>query len=152
MKRHSQNLRDLVYKNEGRAVFAPRELALRVHKIHMAIRATTWGEFKSAMPAQDFEELVEEMFDAMGEPRPQAGDSFDCSSIPGYEEAEYPRWLTPHMDEWLPIDLLKKYGTPTDSRVSGSFWEIFEADADKLAEDLRQRGYNVTFEPTWEFS
>jgi hypothetical protein len=135
-----------------RTIFAPRTVAENTHRINKAMGSRTWGEFRKMMPRDDYSELIGEMFDNQGKRRPRSSDDFDCDAVPGYSEGEYPRWLAPRMDEWVPVYMLRKYGTPTDSMVSDSFWDINEEDADKLAEELRARGFTVTHEPDLEFS
>lgn len=143
---------DLVYRAIEIAVFAPRVLAERMDQIHRALsHSKTWRQFKKNMPPDEYEEVMRQEFDEAGERRPNLSDAFNASSISGVGDGDYPRWLAPNMDEWIPLDLLEKYATREATTINGDYWDIPETEAAGLAKELRSRGYKVTEECELEF-
>jgi hypothetical protein len=143
--------RDLVYRKCGTATFAPRKLAEYVDQIHHAIsQSNTWGQFRKLMPSDEYQRFMKEHFDENDEPRPPARAKFDAGTT-GLESGDYPPWLAPMMDRWIPRDLLDKYATKEATTLNGDYWEIQEEDADSLAGELRALGYRVTELPNSEF-
>lgn len=142
--------RDLVYRVVEEAVFAPRYLARAIDQIHKAIdESGTWGKFKKAMPAADYEELMKWQFDDQDEPRPDPEDEFDTDSVEG--GGDYPPWLQPRMGEWIPHDLLDRYGKWVTTSLDGNYWAIPGVLATRLAAELRARGYKVAKADKLEF-
>ena len=145
--------RNLFYRAVESAVFAPKSLAEKTDRINRALnKSKTWGGFRRRMPPDEYEELMRQEFDEVDEERPDASEWFDSSSISGYSDGDYPDWLQPRMDEWLPVDLLRKYAKRERSTINGDFWHIPESKASALARELRTRGYRVTKKPDLEFS
>ena len=143
--------RDLVYRKCETATFAPRELAEWVDQIHYALdQSKTWGQFRKLMPPDEYERFMKETFDEDDEPRPSARARFDAS-MTGVESGDYPPWLAPMMDQWIPRQLLDKYATKVATTLNGDYWHIEEEDADSLAEELRALGYRVTELPDSAF-
>jgi len=144
---------NLVYRAVESAVFAPKSLAEKTDRINRALnKSKTWGGFRRRMPPDEYEDLMREQFDEADEERPDASELFDSDSIYGHAEGDYPPWLQPRMDEWLPLDLLRKYAKREGSTINGDYWHIPEAKASALARELRSRGYKVTKKPDLEFS
>lgn len=144
--------RHLVYKKCENAVFAPRRLAEWVSQIYSAISdSRTWGEFRVAMPADEYARIMEDQFDREDEPRPSDDSTFEPTVIWGVGDGDYPPFLAQSMDKWIPSHLLQQYATIQQTAVNGDFWEILEEDADKLADDLRALGFYVTEAPELVF-
>jgi len=111
---------NLVYRAVESAVFAPKSLAEKIDRINRALdKSKTWGGFRRRMPPAEYEDLMREQFDEANEERPDASEWFDSNSIHGYSEGNYPPWVQPRMDEWLPLDLLRKYAKRERSTING---------------------------------
>ena len=144
--------RDLVYRTDAMAVFAPRWIAERVDQIHRALwSSTTWGEFRSLMPHDEYERVMYRQFDEDGTDRPNDEQAFEATMIWGVGDGDYPPWLAQNMADWIPLVLLEKYGSYETSRLNGDYWEIPEENAENLAEELRALGYTVTEMPDSKF-
>jgi hypothetical protein len=136
-------MKHLVFRpapHDDAVTFAPLVEAERVHDLHRALESSTWGEFRAAVG----EALFATMF-ADHEPAdlPVAGDEFNAEQVPGFSDGDFPPWLAPDMDRWIPRDLLSDFGRRTVTAVNGSFWQIPEGRAEAMAEALRGRGYVV---------
>ena len=142
----------LLYRVVEEAVFAPADIARRMDRVFRAIEASkTWGGLARRMPKEDYEQLMRQQFDEDGEPRPPASARFESTDIGGYADGDYPIWLQAIMDQWLPVDLLKKYASKESTMLSGSYWAIAEENVAALVADLRARGFVVTEASELEF-
>jgi hypothetical protein len=142
----------LYYRVVEEAVFAPKDVAIHNHRVREALeQSTTWGELKDAMPPEEYEELMRSQFDDDGEPRPTRDESFDASYISGYADGDYPAWLQPAMDKWIPIELLMKYGSREATTLNGDYWAIPEVNVAALVDELRRQGFVVTERSDLEF-
>ena len=94
--------------HNGGVIFAPPDEAIRVSQIHKAIgESKTWGQFREAMPENDYFELVEKIagnYEDCGEDEfdPLEDDFFNCEQVPGFTDGDYPEWLQQDMDLDLP--------------------------------------------------
>jgi hypothetical protein len=142
----------LYYRVVEEAVFAPEDVALENHRIHEALETSrTWGDLKDTMPPEAYEELIRSQFDEDGEPRPAPFDIFNADKISGYSDGDYPPWLQPMMDQWIPRDLLTKYGSLAASVLNGNYWVIPASNVAGMVEDLRLQGFVVTERPDLKF-
>jgi hypothetical protein len=103
------------------------------------------------MPKGDYEQLMTQQFDEDGEERPSSSAPFESTDIGGYADGDYPMWLQPMMDQWLPADLLRKYASNESTMLNGSYWAIAKENVDALVTELRARGFVVTEAPELEF-
>ena len=125
-------------------VFAEKAKAESVARIHQACdTATTWGEFRSQLTAEEWAEIVDnnDLDDEDYDPT----DPFDASKdITGYADGFYPEWLQATMLGWFPKDLITKYsGDEADSVHNGEFLILPAERADEIASDLTARGHVV---------
>ena len=127
--------------HNGGAVFARESRARAIAVIHRALRAKSWGDFRRAMPADEYERVMSAQFDELEEERPADFEEF--WGVNGSSEGDYPPWLQPEMQIVLPIDLLDRHGVLRDTFVSGSYFEILEHETEALASALRDRGFEV---------
>lgn len=96
------------------------------------------------MPADEYERIFEEKFgDAGYEDPPNDDDAFDMYQIDGAGDGDYPLWLAASMHAWIPSHLLLKFGRQTASTLNGDHWDIDEANAEAIADELRSLGYTV---------
>jgi hypothetical protein len=152
--------------SSGHLVFASQKEAERVHQIHCAIESSkTWGEFKSRMPPQDFEEVVtrwlenrsemgnddEEEGVQLGPGYPKASTPFSSDEVPGYNDGDYPSWLQQDLDQYLPDEVLSELGQYATSCLQGGFWEIPRSSGRRLLEYLRLHGYSPVKRPDLRF-
>ena len=139
---------DILYAtNEAignRLVFAPREWAESVARIHQALQtATTWGEFKEALTDDEFEDVLDR--NELDDDDIDLATPFDAESdAPGYADGDYPDWLQQRGLEWFPKELIAKFGEPGLSMINGEFLDLPPNRADEIAEDLRAIGHTVT--------
>ena len=150
---HSQHL--LYYReapHDSYLVFAPPERALFIDQVHRAIQeSTTWGEFRKRMPAGEYQRLYEEIFSSdpdvlaeAEEAREPADDKpFTSGCVPGFSDGDYPPWLAPEQDAYLPSELLREFATRADTFVNGSFWRLDPKNVALIVERLRVLGYRV---------
>lgn len=143
----------LYYHVVEEAVIAPAELAVRSDRIHRAIeKSRTWGGFRRLMPPDDYEALMRSQFDDDGEPRPCASDKFSAECVHGYADGDYPTWLQPQMAQWIPEELLRKYGSWELTTLNGPYWAIPGSNTPQLVDELRKIGYTVTERSDLDFA
>jgi len=118
--------------------------------------ASTWGELRQLMPPEEFESLP--LWAANGgeyvyadgltpeecrEFTIAAADSFDPERMPGYGDGDYPPFLEPEQDRFLPRDFCERYGERADSMVSGSWWEFPVDRFEEMRTELQSLGFSV---------
>jgi hypothetical protein len=142
---------DLVYTPSQihGVLFAERDLARRVAQIWRAVEeSTTWGEFRAAMPATDWEHLVE-LWEGWYEddiPIPPDDTPFTPDDVSWGDDGYYhiSPWLPEVERKWFPEDLIDKYGGHVEW-ANANYDQLYlpgEA-ADEIAEELRARGHQV---------
>lgn len=133
-------------------VFVPPERALFVDQIHHAIQeSTTWGEFRRRMPASEYQRLFEDIFstdpDVLVETEdahePADEELFTSDCVPGFSDGDYPPWLAPEQDSYLPSELLREFATQKESFLNGGFWALDPARAELIVKKLQSLGYTV---------
>ena len=122
-------------------VFAPRERAEYIAAIYEALHAAnTWGEFKTKLPAGEWERWIEQTYD---EP-PDDDQLFEADDVPGYSDRDYPPWLAQEQLSWFPDELIAKYdGEIGFTTLNGPNLNLPADAAEEIAEDLRQMGHTV---------
>jgi hypothetical protein len=135
---------DLVYTPSDYfgVVFAERDVARRTAQIWRAVQeSTTWGEFRAAMPAAEWQQVVDQREGDI----PPDGTSFTPNDVAWGVDGWYlGPWLPEEEVEWFPEDLIDKYGGEVDWG-NPNFDNLFlpgEA-ADEIANELRTRGHHV---------
>ena len=141
--------KQLVYKIDAYAgedvIYAtPERAAFHSQVMHALEDSTTWGEFRDAMPCEEYSRLLREVFDENDRPRPNESDAFSMDQIPGACDCDYPGWLLQEMLHGvLPDDILEKYGQYGESFVSGPCVSIRPDDLDEVNAELERRGYEL---------
>jgi hypothetical protein len=148
LKPRSQQSRPvLVYRvtpYNGGLVFAPKDVAVAVDKLHRALKhARTWGEFRNMLPGDEYSRIVRASFDHLGERRPKSTDTFSPDQVAGWSDGDYPEWLQGDMDRYLPHAVLKEFGARQDTLVSGSFWMIPPENAEPMIATMKAMGFGV---------
>jgi hypothetical protein len=157
MSESNSSTRELFYTNVPHMdslVFAPPKVAEYVSAIHNALRSTTWGEFKTLMPLEEFERLVQR---AHSEESDLDEDGFEPAKLPSDDDkfepefwfpewcdGDYPEWLQTRQNIWLPDTILERFACINTSVINGDFWlidPVFEKD---IVEALRCEGFDVT--------
>lgn len=133
-----------VAPHNGGVVFALHNNAKFVARIHEAIRSSnSWKEFRSTMPRKEYVKILKTVFDDADEPRPKGSDSFDGECIPGWSDGDYPEWLQKKMEEFLPLEVLNKYGRKVVTPVNGSYWHIPEENCSAVCSELVSAGWKL---------
>ena len=128
----------------GGVVFAEPDRATLIAKIHSAINSSkTWGQFRSAMPRDEYSKIVRTHFDDNGEPRPKSTDPFSSDFVPGWSDGDYPPWLQQEVGRILPRDVLLRFGEHCTSVLNGGFWLIPEERLRDICDALRARGWEL---------
>ena len=138
--------------NEG-LVFASPERAKFIDQIHQAIaKSKTWGEFRAAMPEEEYSNLHDQIVeDWEPEDIPAEDDEFSCECVSGYVDGDYPAWLQQEMHEVLPKDILDAYGENANTMLNGNYWHIDLYYETELVEKLIQLGFEVEKREDLEF-
>jgi hypothetical protein len=147
-------MKKLVYRvaENGGVVFAEPDRANLIAKIHAAIRSsTTWGEFRFAMPREEYEDLVQTGFDSNGEPRPKSTDPFSGELVPGWSDGDYPPWLQTEMQRILPAPVLEQFGKMESTFLNGNFWLIPEQNLEGICAALVALGWKLERAQDLEF-
>jgi hypothetical protein len=133
-----------VVDHNGGVVFATRNRARIVARIHQAIsRSRTWGQFRAAIPREEYSRVIRNTFDARGEARPRSTDAFIAEVLPGWVDGDYPPWLQQEMGRVIPPTILKQFGSREATAINGPFWLIPEANCDEICKALRSQGFDV---------
>lgn len=128
----------------GGVVFATEPRARFVSSIHTAIGSSkTWGAFRQAMPAEEYESVMASSFDEVDEPRPADEEEFDAMQVAGLGDGDYPPWLQAEMDHHVPPSVLERFGSPTSTVINGFYWHIAPENCEAACAALREMGYAV---------
>jgi len=129
--------------NEG-LVFATPERAEEIDALHRAVEdSQTWGAFRAAMPADEYEQIVSIVFDEAGEERPEPGTPFDSSVVPGFCDGDYPPWLQKEMQSVLPPDVIDRFGRWEQTAINGVYLHFDEGFRPRVVAMLMRAGYQV---------
>ncbi|MCA2997682.1 MAG: hypothetical protein ING75_03675 [Rhodocyclaceae bacterium] len=125
----------------GGLVFATVDRARFVSKLHAAISSSkTWGEFRAAMPAEEYSSILADAFDEVGERRPTSSSLFLSEQVPGVSDGDYPPWLQAEMETVLPLDILERFGERKSTYLNGDYWFIPSENKDAVVEALAGMG------------
>lgn len=129
---------DIIYTTncEGRGVvFAERAQAEEVGQVWQALKHSgSWGEFKAAMPAAAYAEVLENL--GLDDDEVDLAEAFDADSVPGYADGDYPMWLQSEALNWFPKEVAARFGDADASVLNGDFLELPAERAEEIAEAL----------------
>ena len=137
---------DLVYGEVDKSlVFIPREQALELAAVWSALTtSSTWGEFRSRLPARRCEDLFRRLAECIDE-LPHDDDPFTMDDIPGVSDGDYPEWPAQEMLKWLPKEIVAAaYGKIETSRLNGLFLTLDPGHEPEIVEALRAAGSRCT--------
>ena len=141
---------ELVYRvgnaNDG-VVFATPERARYVDALYDALDAKTWGEFRSRIPAAEWEHLWEGRDDGPG-----PDDAFDVAGVPGFFDGDWPPWLQKEILHVLPPPLVKRYAEACMTSINGVYFHIRQEDLPALLAELERRGIRAVHAPDLQFN
>mgnify|MGYP000597806571 CR=1 FL=1 len=127
--------------HNGGVVFAEEGRALEIARLHNALRiASTWGEFKTLIPAKEYSAIVRRSFDDLGERRPRSTDGFNAEQICGWSDGDYPPWLQAEMHVCLDTDTLSRFAEERSTAINGKYWHIDPGVLPELLGHLRSAG------------
>ncbi len=78
----------------------------------------------------------------MLEEEPSNDAKFDASVIPGYGDGDWPEWLHQYALDWMPSELIERYGSVEDSVLNGRMLEMDASVGDDVARELERRGFS----------
>jgi hypothetical protein len=138
----------------GDLVFAEPGTAQYIDTINCALRASTWGEFRKLMPEEEYEEIVSSQYEYIGEPElvPSNEDTFDSAIVPGYHDGDYPPWLQKDMEDVLPENIAKEYGTIVSTVLNGNYLSLPTEYEHQIVDSLKKQGYIVKRRDDLSFS
>lgn len=147
MSDHQKTRPDLLYRVcpfNGGLVFAKPERAQLIAGIYRALEESkTWGEFRHAMPPEEYRKIVEsDCFDE-SEYVPGDNDVFSSDDVPGYSDGDYPPWLQTELDLILPKDVLWAFGKRETSVLNGGYWMLPGDREAEICQALVDRGYSL---------
>lgn len=131
-----------IHPVNGGLVFAEKERALRIHKIHEAIqKSTTWEAFREMMPWKDYKDF-QRYFSETGKPGFPLSGSFNPEIVPGYEGGIYPPWLQLEMTRILPRAVLEEFGKGVNT-VTDFYYHMDEENLPEIKARLEKVGHVV---------
>ncbi len=119
--------------------FMPAELARKFARIRHAVEnSSTWGELKKLVKRSEFLELKEQYENAFGdEEKLTSGTEIE----PDFLDEDYYEHPAKYMQEWLPDDIIAKYGKAGMSMMDGILINFEPADEEAIVMELVSRGY-----------
>lgn len=159
----------VVYGDVGDTlVFIEEETAHDFARLHEAMEAKTWGEFKAKAPRGWYEDAVERLEERMmdeayedDEPdpteerrfeEPAAEKGFDPDEIPGHADGDWPEWPAGNMASWLPPDVQRRFGSMQSNFPFGDFLTLPPEHEGEIVSAMRGHGYRCVRddELVWE--
>lgn len=124
-------------------VFSTPERALYVSRLHDALGAKTWGEFKKRIPPEEWARIAKWL--EPGVPKGRA--RFRSQDVPGFCDGDWPPWLKAEMGRVMPEEILRAFGTYAVTSLNGSYWVLPIVSLEGILKALRERGIRaVPFE------
>ena len=115
-------------------------------RIHRALKAKTWEEFRKLMPRDEYACVVREIDESRkdcGEPPLRRTGPFDPLTIPGYGDGDYLPWAAASLEQVIPQDLLERYAKREANMVNGAWWVITKECWQPLKSELEARGFRL---------
>jgi hypothetical protein len=121
-------------------VFMPRQWAENVAAYAWAITDTTWGDVKQEVTSKTYANLLQRFIDDGEEPTPETPLSID----PFAGDMDILPWVNQHMDNWMPDEVIEKFGTYGISMVSGEGLFFDEGKVNEIVAELERLGYSCS--------
>ncbi|MDP9476105.1 MAG: hypothetical protein M3R38_10555 [Actinomycetota bacterium] len=149
----------VLYGDAGdRLVFIGEEEARDFVRLHEAMQAKTWGEFKAKAPSDWYEAAVErlkeQMMDELYEDEgsdpiegqtfeePAAEERFDADEIPGHADGDWPEWPHGNLESWIPDEVQERFGTMVSNFPFGDYLELLPEHEDEIVRAMQGHGYD----------
>ena len=140
-----------VVPHNGGVVFADPERAAYIAKIHEAINSSrTWGDFKAAMPPEEYFDIVS-AYEDQDEAIPDPSMAFSSENVPGWSDGDYPPWLQKEMETILPKSILEQFGERQSTFLNGDFWLIPENNMADVCAALEAQGWQLELAQNLKF-
>ena len=123
-------------------VFTTLERAKRIDGYRRALKAKTWGEFRTLIGKDVYAKLFQDSFDEEN-PEPKDREPFDPTWVPGFEEGDFPPWIVTEMERHVPIEILSRFGERRDSMLNGTYWHIDSRQRDEVLAALAEIGVSA---------
>lgn len=131
--------RTVVYGTIGDAlVFVDRDLAEELVLLRTGI--DTWGQARELLPPRRWQEIVE-LLDGREREPPAPEEPFDLSQMPGHDDGDWPEWPAQLMLDWMPPELIARFGRSVASVLNGDFLDIDPRHEDALVAALEGAGW-----------
>lgn len=128
-------------------VFADETQAIRTDQLHRSLyRSKTWVELKAAVHPDEYGFIVYMYYDfddEFAETEPTGAINWDFCDIESYTGAIYPAFLIYSMEDIIPEDILKMYGSKEVITDYGSYRRIAPKNLVPMITALTNRGYAV---------
>jgi hypothetical protein len=123
-------------------VFVKEKKAKRLASVHTAIgTAKTWGTFCRKMPAEDLRYVVDRLRERQ-ELLPRKRDEFSFGLLPpAYFDGDWPGWPEQMMLDWMPEEIVEKYGRSRGSVFNGDYLVLQMSDAEEILKALERDGF-----------
>ncbi len=149
----------VVYGDAGEClVFIEEGAAHDFVRLHRALEAGTWGEFRARAPAHWYEDAVGRLEEqAMEElhadegpdpvggrtfEEPAAEKRFDADEIPGHTDSDWPGWPQGDMGSWMPDEVRRRFGKVVSNFSFGDFLQLPPEHEDEIVSVMRDHGYD----------
>lgn len=141
-------------EGEDYYAFLEEEHARDAHACWAAFNtARTWREFWQRLPERyhrslNYPECADPEYSAPENIYPADDTPFEHARISVDTEATFPPLAHTEADaEWMPEDIVERYGKGLHSFQSGD-WVLYPAEhAEAVADELKRRGYDVRHDP-----
>lgn len=127
-------------------LFIPRPGAVYLAACWDALQsATTWGEFRSRLPAGAWDELVRQYEAELSEQQTGDKDRFEADHVPGHLDGYFPGWADESVVHWMPKEIqAKRYCKLVTTVLDGPIIKIDPQRESEIVADLQAAGYRCT--------
>lgn len=128
-------------------VFADEARAIRTNQLHRALfRSKTWADLKAAVHPDEYEFIVYKYYDyndELAETELTGEINWEFCDKDSYMGAIYPAFLIYEMENIIPEDVLKSFGSDEIITDYGSYRQIKPDKLVPMISALTARGYEV---------
>jgi hypothetical protein len=155
-------------------IFLPRPVAEQLRELNAALNSATWGELRRDASAEIYAEVLgqagygdlEEFLSSLdvgnpipgartealrtyaekqGDPLPQDDDAFDPDrDLSSYADGDFPPAPQLLMMEYLPNDVVEKFGNVYDTNFNGTFVDFDKDQQTEIVAALEKRGFSCS--------
>jgi hypothetical protein len=159
-------------------IFLPRPVAEQLRELNGALNSATWGELRRDASVEIYAEVLgqagygdlEEFLSSLdvgkpvpgartevlrtyaekqGDPLPQDDDAFDPDrDLSSYADGDFPPAPQLLMMEYLPNDVIEKFGNVYDTNFNGTFVDFDKDQQTEIVSALEKRGFSCSEDQT----